>query len=221
MASSTPTTTMQWENVDKNKNTVPRLKLEEGTKYRIKLMVEEPTFALMHYIQGAGYVRSFAEYEMRKGTVHITKDGLDMTLLGKDPTLYYSIPVLVYEVDKKGAPVKNGELEFKLWSFTSQTGSALAAIHAEWGDLTKVDLTFTGKKQGKGVTPDNISAAKDCLALKNPTAKAVTEEWELFKFKEVDRFMGRTLTEEEFIKAVGAMPTEDQTDANPKNQIKK
>lgn len=196
-------------------------KPEEGKTKRIKLM-GPPVRAHVQFIQGLGFIRSHSEYTMKGDMLTLVNHGLDVELTGKEPQLMWMVPVLVYETDKSGQigrkKAENIEYEFQLWSFYVVDYKRLRGMVIEWGeeDFNRKDLLITGKKNGKYTNSDIAIAAKEALCLQDGMNERVDAEFAGYKYRDAEKWIARTVTEEELREAC----SKDQAQGSAKSTIK-
>lgn len=183
-------------------------KAEDGKTKRIKLMAP-PVRAHVQFVPGLGFIHTLSDYEERNGTMVCKKQGLDVELLGKEPMLMWMTPVLVYETDKKGqiSNPNNFSYEFQLWSFYGSDYKRMYNMVVDHGEeeFNSKDLLVTGVKKGKYVNAELSLAAKNALCLNSAVADEIESAFSAYQFRDVGRFIARTVTEEELTEAVEKM----------------
>lgn len=188
-------------------------KPEDGKTKRIHLM-GDPVRAHVQFVNGLGFIRTMCKYEDVNGTLVLRKEGLDMELLGKEPQLMWMVPVCVYDTDKKGQvgnkKPENIEYEFQLWSFYATDYKRLYSIVVEWGydEFNSKDLLVTGTKKGKYVNADFQLAAKEALCLQPGLKERIDGEFAAYQYRDAERWIARTVTEEELREAVAKLEKE-------------
>jgi len=195
-------------------------KPEDGKTKRIKLMAD-PVRAHVQFIPEVGMIHTFCKYEDVNGTLILREEGLDMTLLGREPQLMWMVPVLVYETDKKGQvngrKAENIEYEFQLWGFYAQDYKRLYQMVNEWGldEFNRKDLLITGTKRGRYINADIDIAAKTALCLQNGMKTRVETEFAAWQYRDASRWIARKITEEELREAV------NKVEKQPKGSVRK
>ena len=183
-------------------------KPEDAKTHRVHLMAP-PVRAHVQFVNGLGFIRTLSEYEERNGTEICVTPGRDVELLGKEPMLMWMAPVLVYETDKKGQVSNPSEFnyEFQLWSFYATDYKRLYGMVVEWGEdeFNGKDLLVTGVKKGKYINADLALAAKTALCLGPAVRADIESAFAGYQFRDVDRWIARTVTEEELEDAVSKM----------------
>lgn len=194
-------------------------KPEDGKTARVRILSKGFHYARVQYIPGFGYFKTLSKYDTDKfGNMKMIEAGIDVELLGKDPALMFCLPVIVYDTNKSGGvtfkTADAAEYTFKLWSFYERDATRLAAIAAEWGDLSKIDLIVTGEKSGKYVNavinPANGCVCKDIKGLD----EQVMAEFEAWKFRDVEKWIAREVTEKEVQDAVAKMENSSAAGGN-------
>jgi len=202
------------------------LKVEGGKTARVKLLAL-PTYARVHFIPDIGFVRSFSEHNEETG--EIIKAGVDVELLGKDPQVTYMAPVLVYDTDAAGnvlaASPKDAGFRIMLWTYYTPTQRQIFKLACEWGgdELMGKDLLIEGIKRGQYVNLNVSVAAKDSFASKVGMADRVEKLWKVYRYRDIDKFIARTMTEEEFREAIGSPldASAPKSAANPTQKVKR
>jgi hypothetical protein len=130
------------------------------------------------------------------------------TLAPKDANLQIPVPIFKYTTNSKGEIVGQGASgEFMIWCLNESTFARLRTTEKEF-PLVSHDLKVTGKKQGRYVRVENLSACSDCFWRKlseeeqKEVRRVSTEMYE----KRVQRFMGRKLSEEQIRELFGKGP---------------
>jgi hypothetical protein len=194
-------------------------KPEDGKTKRIHLM-GDPVRAHVQYVQGLGFIHTMCEYEDVRGTLVLREEGLDMQLLGKEPQLMWMVPVVVYDTDKKGQvgnkKPENIEYEFQLWSFYATDYKRLYNMVVEWGydEFNEKDLLVTGQKKGRYINADFAIAAKKALALQPGLKERIEAEFAAYQYRDAERWIARTVTEEELREAVVKLDNEQSGSVN-------
>jgi len=201
-------------------------KPEDGKTKRIKLL-DIPTRARAQFIQGMGFVHTLCEYTNNNGVEIKVKDGIDVELTGKEPQVIWMAPVLVYNTDNKGQignrKVENVEYEFQLWTFYKDTYRRLFQLIAEWGEeaFSERDILITGVKRGLYLNTDIAVSAKTAICLHPTIRDRVEAEFATYEYRDIDRWIARTLNEEQMIEAIGkAKQTADDSQGNIKDGSK-
>lgn len=183
-------------------------KPEDAKTHRVHLMAP-PVRAHVQFVNGLGFIRTLGEYEERNGSEICVTPGRDVELLGKEPMLMWMAPVLVYETDKKGQVNNASEFsyEFQLWSFYATDYKRLYGMVVEWGEeeFNSKDLLVTGVKKGKYINADLALAAKTALCLGSNVRDEIESAFASYQFRDVERWIARTVTEEELEDAVAKM----------------
>lgn len=182
------------------------LKAEPGKVTRVALMAT-PHIDFVSYIEDnkIGWVKTLSEYKKIDGVgINVTEIGYDQELTGKQPELRCIVPVIVYEVGKDGQMGKRQkpdttDYSFKLWSMSEPIYKRLLAQYKTWGqEIFDHDLLLNGTKKGNFEFFDDISVAKDCIALDPDIAEDVTEAYSAFKYADnYADMVAREFTEEE------------------------
>ena len=195
-----------WYSPDESgQNNLNFLKAKPGEVSRVKLM-DMPHREYCSYIEenDIKWILTLTEYEIVNGKYKELEPGLDQETSGKPPVARYIVPVIVYDVDKKGQMGKKDrpsdvEYKFALWAMSLPIYERLFAQYETWGDdLFEHDLLLTGVKKGTFEFFDTISVAKDSICMHKSIADEVQADYENYRFKESFKTMvAKTVTEEE------------------------
>ncbi len=193
-------------------------KAEDGKTKRIFLMTP-PVHARAQFVQGAGFVHTFCQYEEVNGVQRLKEVGLDMELLGQEPQNIWMVPVCVYDTDKKGSignrKPENVDFEFQLWTIYPRDYGKLFDMAMEWGDeFSQKDILVTGKKNGRYINADLNVAAKNAIYLNPKLKEQIDAQFAAYKFRDVSKQIARTLTETEFRELVAKNEGETSSTAS-------
>jgi hypothetical protein len=223
---------------DKNKNNaewIDPTKVEGPSKefYKVEagktaraFLLDRPVFARVHFITGTGFVRTLSEYDDETGK-RLT-DGVDIELMGKEPQVVYMAPIVVFDTDSKGSigSRKPANVPFKiyLWSYYKSTQQQIFDLVSEWGpEFETKDLLIAGVKSGRYVNTDVQVAAKNTLTQAPGLKEAIEQARGVYQYKDIERWIARTLTEDEFRQAlnVADAPATQSPPASAASKIKK
>lgn len=167
-------------------------------------------------------VKYFVGHVLRGAFVHFTDKG-PVRCLGKgkiccqlaprESNLQVPIPIIRYTTNKDGdlMDAANPTWEVMIWALNEAVYGSLRGIEKEFPLVTH-DLKVKGKKQGKYVRIENLTAAADCAWRKKPETERdnlIMLASTLYRDK-CPRWMGRKLSEEQMREFFGQAPSKPE-----------